>query len=258
VGWGSHGGKTGDPMKLARLGEGAEIFFSLQGEGRNQGAPSVFVRTSRCNLYCSWCDTPYTWNWHGTSFIHTGGAKFDPSAASIELDISAVSALVRRWRCRRVVLTGGEPLLQARDFVQLLTELLAVDPSYTFEVETNGTLIPPAELDSLLGQYTVSPKLESSGVERALRLRDDALAFMAASPKSVFKFVIAAALDVREVAALATRHGVDPDRIYLMPQGTTTEALAALRPIVAEACLEHGYRFSDRLHIQLFGNRPGV
>lgn len=245
-------------MKLARLGEGPEIFFSLQGEGKNLGTPSVFVRTSRCNLYCTWCDTPYTWNWKGSSFVHADAIKYDPDAASIELDATAVAASVGRWPCRRVVFTGGEPLLQAVECARVMRELLSADPGYAFEIETNGTLIPPDELDRLVEQYTVSPKLESSAVERSLRLRDDCLARFARDEKSVFKFVVAGEACLREVDAIARAHGIMADRIYLMPEGTSPEKLARSRPFVAAACLEHGYRFSDRLHIHLFGNRPGV
>jgi len=245
-------------MKLARHGVGPEIFFSLQGEGKNQGTPSVFVRTSRCNLYCTWCDTPYTWNWVGTTFVHADPIKFDQNDASIELDVQAVVESVRRWPCRRVVFTGGEPLLQAKDCARVMRELTLLEPGYAFEIETNGTLVPPAELDVLVEQYTVSPKLQNSAVERSLRLRDDALNFFASTPKSVFKFVVATAADVGEVAAIAHERAIDSDCIYLMPQGTTPHSLALLRPLIAEACLERGYRFSDRLHIHLFGNRPGV
>lgn len=245
-------------MKLARLGEGPEIFFSLQGEGKNQGTPSVFVRTSRCNLYCAWCDTPYTWNWHGSGFAHENAGKFDMAAETVELDVSVVAARVWGWPCRRVVLTGGEPLLQAVDCARLIVELRALDPSYAVEVETNGTLAPPPELDELVSQYTVSPKLTGSGVERSLRLRAEPLAYFAQSPRSVFKFVVSDSAEIDEAARLAAEYRLDPDRIYLMPQGTTPARLTELRPLVAGACLRRGYRFSDRLHIHLFGNRAGV
>jgi 7-carboxy-7-deazaguanine synthase len=245
-------------MKLARLGDGPEIFFSLQGEGKNLGAPSVFVRTSRCNLYCSWCDTPYTWNWSGTSFVHDGGTKFDRREQTLELEVDDVAAWVHRWPCRRVVLTGGEPLLQSHDCAALVLALRAFDPGYAVEIETNGTLLPPAELDAVINQYTVSAKLDNSGVERALRLRDEALAFFASSPKSVFKFVIAGGADVAQVTELVAAHRIDPDRVFLMPQASSAARLGELGPSVAAACLAHGYRFSDRLHIHLFGNRPGV
>src|SRR5690606_13922744 len=121
-------GRSGGEMKLARLGEGPEIFFSLQGEGKSLGAPSVFVRSSRCNLYCSWCDTPYTWNWSGTGFAHDSAPKFDMHAHTIELGVPDVVAWVRRWPCRRVVLTGGEPLLQAADCAALVRALRAIEP----------------------------------------------------------------------------------------------------------------------------------
>lgn len=245
-------------MKLARLGEGPEIFFSLQGEGKNQGAPSVFVRTSRCNLYCVWCDTPYTWNWSGTAFAHDSAGKFDMAAQTIELDVGEVAASVRRFPCRRLVLTGGEPMLQASDCAALVRELRVSEPRYAVEMETNGTLLPPPELDAVVDQYTVSPKLESSAVERSLRLKHEALAFFAATPKSVFKFVVAGADDVAQVAEIVRAHAIDPDRVYLMPKASSTQQLAERGPSVAAACLAAGYRFSDRLHIHLFGNRPGV
>jgi organic radical activating enzyme len=243
-------------MKLARLGDGPEIFFSLQGEGKNQGAPSVFVRTSRCNLYCGWCDTPYTWNWLGSPFAHP--QKFDKSAQTLELEPREVATWVQRWPCRRVVLTGGEPLLQPVECQRLIENLRALDASYVVEMETNGTLLPPPELDELMNQYTVSPKLENSGVDRSLRLRHEALESLAANPKSVFKFVVGDAADANEVALLARRYQIAPDRIYLMPRGTSREELEELRPSVAATCLARGYRFSDRLHIHLYGNRPGV
>jgi 7-carboxy-7-deazaguanine synthase len=250
-------------MKLARLHTGEaedapEIFLSLQGEGKNQGTPSVFVRTSRCNLYCAWCDTPYTWNWRGSGFAHVDAREFDRERETLELDVAGVAGWVRRFDCKRVVLTGGEPLLQAAECAELGRVLRAADARYQIEIETNGTLAPPQELDAVVDQYTVSPKLEHSGVERSLRLRAVALEALARNPKSVFKFVVQGAADCASVQELAASYGIEADRIYLMPLGTTAEVLSARRPEVAESSLRHGYRFSDRLHIHLYGNRPGV
>lgn len=245
-------------MKLARLDAGPEIFLSLQGEGKNLGAPSVFVRTSRCNLYCFWCDTPYTWNWQGSGFAHAEGRAFERERETIELGVSEVAAAVRGFDCRRVVLTGGEPMLQAAECAALGRALRAADPRYQIEIETNGTLAPPAELDAVVDQYTVSPKLEHSRVDRALRLRADVLQAFARNAKSVFKFVVGDAADTQAVRELSEAHAIDSERIYLMPIGTTPAELGARRPAIAQACLQHGYRFSDRLHIHLYGNRPGV
>jgi len=245
-------------MKLARLADGPEIFLSLQGEGKNQGAPSVFVRTSRCNLYCTWCDTPYTWNWRGSEFAHVESRQYDRERETEELDVLDVAERVRRWDCRRVVLTGGEPLLQAADCAALARALRAQDSRYQIEIETNGTIAPTAELDAAVQQYTVSPKLDHSRVERSLRLRPAVLAAFAENPKTVFKFVLSDAQDVTAVRELVRQYGIDADRVYLMPLGTSPLDLGLRRPSIAAACLENGYRFSDRLHIHLYGNRPGV
>jgi 7-carboxy-7-deazaguanine synthase len=245
-------------MKLARMADGPEIFLSLQGEGKNQGAPSVFVRTSRCNLYCAWCDTPYTWNWRGSEFAHAEVRQYDRERETVELDVLDVLEHVRRWACWRVVLTGGEPLLQAADCAALARALRALDSRYQIEIETNGTIAPSAELDAAVQQYTVSPKLDHSRVERSLRLRPAVLAAFAENPRSVFKFVLENAADVAAVQELVQEHGIDADRVYLMPLGTSAEDLGLRRPPIARACLENGYRFSDRLHIHLYGNLRGV
>ena len=245
-------------MKLARLGEGPEVFYSLQGEGVHQGAPSVFVRTSGCNLFCQWCDTSYTWNWKGTPFVHRSPEKFSRAANTIELSVKRVLDCIVRHRCQRVVLTGGEPMLQQIDLVQLLQALRRERPELHAEVETNGTQMPLSSFDECVDLYTVSPKLSNAGMSESLRLRPEALAFLASSAKAVFKFVVRSAADVDEVGVLAAQYEVAADRIYILPEADTLEQLDERVVQLSELCLSHGYRLSDRLHLRLFGNRRGT
>src|SRR5688572_11065970 len=134
--------RGGGSMNIARLPDGPEIFASVQGEGKTQGRPSVFVRTSHCNLYCAWCDTDYTWNWVGTPFKHVRNRKYDPSQEILEMSPAEVARAVRSHPGTNVVLTGGEPLLQHRELAELMGILREADHRYRFEVETNGTLVP--------------------------------------------------------------------------------------------------------------------
>ena len=115
-------------MKLARLNGKAEIFYSIQGEGKNIGRPSIFIRTSLCNLHCSWCDTDYTWNWKGTPFHHqneavAGYQKFDKAEYIAELPVEDIANEVVALGCKNIVLTGGEPLLQQTDLLELIRHL---------------------------------------------------------------------------------------------------------------------------------------
>lgn len=250
-------------MKLARLRGGPEIFASIQGEGRNLGQFSVFVRSSLCNLHCVWCDTDYTWNWVGTSFPHVrdtepGYRKYEKADQIVELSTDEIAGAVRALRAKNVVLTGGEPLMHQSDFTQLIHRLRVADSDYRFEVETNGTIKPDAAFDVAIDQYNISPKLANSGNLDRLRLRPEVLEFFARSPKAWFKFVCGSADDVDEVATIVSDHGVNPNRVFLMPQGTTTEQIRATSASLVECCIAHGFNFSDRLHVHLFRNKRGT
>lgn len=250
-------------LKFARLGEGPEIFHTLQGEGTQSGRPSVFVRLSLCNLHCRWCDTDYTWNWEGTPFPHDndtspGYQKYKREEQILTLTPEATAAVVANFPSRRVVLTGGEPLLQQSGLRELCQALREISSEYTFEVETNGTLAPDAELDVFIDQYNVSPKLENSGNARHLRERPEVLAAFAATGKAWFKFVIATEEDAAEVLALEKSSPLPRERILLMPEGRTPEAQELARDRVVKLCLDHGYRFTDRLHLRLFGAKRGT
>ena len=234
-----------------------EIFASLQGEGPSAGAPSVFVRLSRCNLACRWCDTPYTWNFAGTPFAHDDGVKWERDANRVRLAVEDVFGRVAAFRPTRLVVTGGEPLLQPRPLARLLTMLRAAEPAPEVEVETNGTLPLTPELDPLIDQINVSPKLAHSGNDDR-RIVPDALARFAADPRAWFKFVVRARGDAEEVAALAAAHAIAPDRVQLMAEGRSSAALRARERWVAKLCTERGWRYTDRLHIHLWGDARGV
>lgn len=231
-------------MKLARLGESPEIFHSLQGEGISLGKPAVFVRLALCNLRCHWCDTSYTWKW----------PYKDSSRYLLSIPPREVARLISDFPCTHLVITGGEPLLQCDKIVELM-ELL---PYHTLEIETNGTLIPSPELDSRASQYNVSPKLLHSGNPSKTALKAEALRWFTRCDKSWFKFVVNQTEDINEVAEWEQAHNIPHDRILLMPRGTTPEELNETLPMLAEECLKRNYRLTDRLHIHLWGNKPGV
>ena len=250
-------------LRLARLQGQPEIFHSIQGEGKSIGVPSVFVRTSLCNLHCIWCDTDYTWNWVGTRFPHQhdalpGYQKFDKKTWIADCPVREVADAVSAFPCRNIILTGGEPMLQQAGLVELMRALRQQSPDYRFETETNGTLIPTADFDAAIDQYNVSPKLENSNNPRKLREKPKAYRFFAASPKANFKFVLANAQDLTEVLGLLENYAIQPAKVWLMPEATTREQLAERRVWLVDICKTYGFRYSDRLHIQIWGSKKGV
>ena len=249
-------------MKIAKLDGGPEIFLSIQGEGPSAGLPCVFVRCSTCNLYCVWCDTDYTWNWEGTKFRHrreqeNGYQKYRQAELIVEMAPAAVAEQVHRFSCRNVILTGGEPLLQQNAIVEMMATLRSFEEDYWFEAETNGTLLPTAEFDRLVDQYNVSPKLRNAGISATQREKPPAIRFFAECAKAYFKFVIAEAEEIAEVQQLEQAYELARQRIYLMPESTTTSELRARSLWLTELCKQHGYRFSDRLHVHLYGSQRG-
>lgn len=251
-------------MKIACIdGTNPEIFSSIQGEGASLGVPSVFVRASLCNLHCVWCDTDYTWNWEGTPFPHLrdaepGYRKYQKASQLLDLSPRDVAGWVHRFAPRNVVLTGGEPLLQQEDLREVIRLLRQLDSQYRFEVETNGTLLPVPELSADIAQFNVSPKLSNSQQPIALREKPEALTWFAQQPGACFKFVCASGTDLGEVRSLVERYQIPPAQVFLMPQGTTEADLNARAGWLIEECQRHGFRYSDRLHIRLWGSRRGV
>ncbi|MBX7459483.1 7-carboxy-7-deazaguanine synthase QueE [Qipengyuania huizhouensis] len=237
---------------------GPEIFASVQGEGPSAGMPVAFMRLSRCNLACVWCDTAYTWHFEGAEAKfgrpHRDGVIFERKDNQVTLDEEEVAALILSLGQDRLVITGGEPLLQA----PALTKLLDLLPDIAVEIETNGTTRAPPRLDIRIDQFNVSPKLAHSGNPANLALLPERLDAYATDPRAWFKFVIAQPADVEEVLTLRDRYRFQADHVFLMPEGTDSETIRTREKWLAPLCLKHGFRLSDRLHIHLFGDTRGT
>ena len=221
----------------------AEIFYSVQGEGSLVGVPSVFVRTSGCNLRCVWCDTPYTsWN---------------PEGEHLTLD-EIIARVVEYPAARHVVLTGGEPMI-APGIVELSNDLHR--GGYHITIETAGTVFTPVACDLM----SISPKLANSTPEgpfraqhERLRRNPETLRQLISQFDYQLKFVIAGESDLDEVRELAAEIEAPAGKIILMPEGIDEKTLSERGAMVAELCKRFGYRFSPRLHVHLYGNRRGT
>jgi organic radical activating enzyme len=231
-----------------------EIFASLQGEGPSLGRPSTFVRLSRCNLACVWCDTAYTWHFAGDNRPHRDALVFERQANQLALTEEDTAARIAALGPDRLVITGGEPLLQGA----ALARMVGLLPAMHVEIETNGTVAPHPSLNTLVHQYNVSPKLAHSGNPADLALIPERLAAWSADPRAYFKFVVADTDDVDEVLALQDRYAIPGNRIFLMAEGRTPAELSARNGWLAQTCLQHGLRFTDRLHIHLYGDTRGT
>lgn len=228
----------------------SEIFYSVQGEGSLVGVPSVFVRTSGCNLRCTWCDTPYaSWKPEGT-----------------EMSVEEILAVVNQHPTRFVVVTGGEPMI-AKEMPRLLATFREQEKHIT--IETAGTVAPngvPCDLASISPKLAHStPTAEKAGKAWAekherLRLQPEVLHAWCSAYDFQLKFVLASEADATEARAVIDSIGVTipPEKVLLMPEGITQEALKARQLWLVELCKTTGWRYSPRLHIDLFGNKRGT
>jgi 7-carboxy-7-deazaguanine synthase len=221
----------------------SEIFYSIQGEGTLAGVPSVFVRTSGCNLRCVWCDTPYT--------------SWEPEGE--ERSIDSIVEEVKRFGASHVVLTGGEPML-APDVDELTHRL-----GGHLTIETAGTVDAQVRCDLM----SISPKLANSTPHaRAggrwaqqhdrLRYQPEILKRLIQLYPYQLKFVMVEPGDLAQVRAIVEEIGAANNRVLLMAEGVDAGVLAERGRWLAEVSKREGFRFTPRLHIDLWGNRRGV
>lgn len=216
--------------------------MTIQGEGRHAGRLASFVRLAGCNLSCSWCDTPYTWDW----------ARFDHSKESRRMVVSDVAEEVSLLP-GRIVVSGGEPLLQA----PALARLLDHNPERDYDLETNGTR-PLGPTAGAWSTVTTSPKIIPSAGQES-RITADL------HPEVVevadFKFVVKDTHDLEAVLRFLSNEpagtSVGFDRVWLMPEGTDADTLTRRTPWLMDACARYGFNFTTRLHVYGWADTRG-
>ena len=228
----------------------SEIFFSIQGEGELTGVPSVFVRTSGCNLRCAWCDTKYaSWNSEGE-----------------ELSVEAIIQKASAFPVRHCVLTGGEPMIM-KEMSALAAGLKRV--GFHITVETAGTILPGEIVCDLA---SLSPKLSNSmpypgSISEVWRERHESLRVQPTVLREwidhypfQLKFVVETSEDLAEIDQLLTviDRSIPPSKILIMPQGTDLRTIRDRDETLIDVCLRLGYRYCNRLHIEIFGNKRGT
>lgn len=224
----------------------SEIFYSLQGEGVLVGTPSVFVRSSGCNLRCVWCDTPYT-SW---------------APEGEEWSVDEILSRVLASHARHVVVTGGEPMI-APDIVPLTAALREAGLHIT--IETAGTVWASVACDVM----SLSPKLAHStpftreggrwaATHERLRYQPEVLRRLMEAYEYQMKFVVERAEDLAEIKVVVAETGAASERVVLMSEGTGAETLRERGRWIAEICKREGYRYTPRLHVELWGARRGV
>lgn len=253
----------------------AEHFYSIQGEGRHAGTPAVFLRLAGCNLCCGGRENLSR---APDEFSPEDGASWVCDTIDVWRDASATptaSELVDEWGNRgyldhldqdaHLVVTGGEPLLpQNRSALTAVCAELSdrgVDPFV--EVETNGTVTPTDAVVSVVDLFNVSLKLSNSGMPDADRLVPDALSRFATIAREepaavVFKYVVGDDGDIAEIHSIMDTYGLTDIDVMLMPAGQTRSQLSEVYPRVVELCKRHGWRFSPRLHVEVWNEQTGV
>lgn len=225
----------------------SEVFSSIQGEGLLAGVPSLFIRTSGCNLRCHWCDTPYT--------------SWEPEGDDWPVE-RIVDWVKQHPAYRHVVLTGGEPIIQP-ELPYLARQL--DDLGLHITVETAGTVAAelPCHLMSISPKLSNSTPLEQDGGRWAarherLRLNEGVLRQLTNSYVYQLKFVVTRIEDLDEIRPIVELCGAPAERVLLMPEGRTREEIQVRAGWLVELCKATGYRYCPRLHVELYGNRRGI
>jgi organic radical activating enzyme len=247
------------------------VFYTLEGEGKWIGYPSVFMRLSMCNLTCIGfksedapfgCDSYVSWSKKNKMTFEEIAQFYEKNGYHEYLKKGAI-----------LKLTGGEPFIQQKnllefvkfihtrwgfsDYDQPVTVPEAEKPTLYIDFETNGTIMPDEEwIESgkWVCTFTTSPKLSNNGDPADKRYKPDVSKYLSDN-SACFKFVVKQESDLDEIYKNYINNEdikVHPRDVWIMPMCGSRKELIEIAPVVAEICKKHNFNFSNRMHLQIW------
>lgn len=253
----------------------AEQFHSIQGEGPHAGTPSLFLRLGGCNLLCGDPDNPdapqeqLEKSDDATWLCDTIEVWRDPDVSENPGDIvnswSENGWLNNLARGDHLILTGGEPTLHQEGLITLMEMLDATGVDPFVEVETNGTRELDQDFIKVVDHLNISLKLSNSGMPHEKRINEEAIQQHVmlleeeySGVTGEYKFVVGREADIHEIDDLVEEYDIPEEHVMLMPAGYTQDDLEVSAPVVAEMAMARGWRYTPRLHVDLWDTATGV
>lgn len=236
-----------------------EIYDRLivQGEGPSVGRLATFIRLATCNLHCFWCDTAYSWR-YSDKYSHKDNIVYDIKKEVHRMTNEEIISKLLPLNPPMIIISGGEPLLQADKLSSLVDDLINQIPALTrIEFETAGTIFDDKLAEYPFVFFNVSPKLENSRNPKELRYNPDVLRRFNKS-QSIFKFVVCEESDFDEIASIVDEVGINPEKIFIMPEGIDKDTQEDRLQYLADAIINRRWNLTPRLHVMVWGNKRGV
>ena len=236
----------------------SEVFYSIQGEGKTVGVPSVFVRLGGCNLMCGGMGTQFDGELHNEAEWRCDTVEVWMNAQAKEVqDVLPDDCVEAIKNGAHIILTGGEPTMQQgalENFIRYIKH--NINPNAYFEVETNGTIMPSQFMFEQIHLWNCSPKLRNSGMDSSMTFKPDVIQALNRK-NTIFKFVVNGEKEWQEIQDYYLDI-VDKDKVYLMPAGENQELLNETKETVVELAKKNYLNFTTRLHIEIWNKKTGV